>query len=414
MTTLDHDAAAGTSRQLRSQEEVEAHIRAICFKTGPPAQIGAELEWTLHHAAAPHLALDAATVRQALGRHTPAVLRPYDPPGPPDPLPGGGRLTMEPGGQLEISSAPAASLPALHTAVTADLDHVTALLGPAGLALGEHGIDPHRRPRRLLDTPRYAAMERVFDTSGPDGRTMMCSTAGLQVCLDAGPADEVPLRWRTVHALGPPLIALFANSARHAGRDTGLASARMAAWWAMDRRLTHPPAGSPDDPAGAWVRYALAAPLLCVRRDAGCWDSPPGSTLGDWVRGGVLPEPPTVADVEYHLSTLFPPVRPRGYLEVRYLDCQPGADWIVPVAVVAALLGDRATTEAAAEAAAPVAERWPQAYRKGLADPPLRRAAAALAELAVRRLDGDLPPAVRDHVTETVHRRLAGPIEEQS
>jgi glutamate--cysteine ligase len=404
MTTLDHDAAAVTSRRLRTQEEVEAHIRAICFKTGPPELVGAELEWTLHHAAAPHAPLEAATVRQALGRHTPAVLNSGH---PPDALPAGGELTLEPGGQLEISSAPATSVAALHAAVTADLAHLTDLLDDAGLVLGGHGIDPYRSPRRLLDTPRYTAMERFFDRRGRHGRTMMCSTAGLQVCLDAGPAAELPVRWRAVQAAGPPMVALFANSGRHAGRDTGLASARMAAWWGMDPRLTNPPVGPPDDPAAGWVRYALAAPLVCVRRDGDCWDPPPGATLHDWLQGA-LPDPPTVADVDYHLSLLFPPVRPRGYLEVRYLDCQPGADWIVPVAVLTALFGDFRTVEAALEIAAPVAERWHSAYRSGLADPALRRAAAALADLAGRRLDRTgLPASVRTHVTETVQRRLA-------
>src|SRR4051794_9742199 len=202
MTTLDRDAAAATGRVLRSQEEVEAHIRAICFKTGPPARVGAELEWTLHHTAAPHLPPDAGTIRQALGRHTPATL---DPPQPPQPLPAGGTLTLEPGGQIEISSAPADSLSALHRAVSTDLAHLTALLDAAGLTLGEHGIDPHRPPRRMLSTPRYTAMERAFDARGPHGRTMMSSTAGLQVCLDAGPAAELGVRWATVLALGPPL-----------------------------------------------------------------------------------------------------------------------------------------------------------------------------------------------------------------
>ncbi|MEU4240663.1 ergothioneine biosynthesis glutamate--cysteine ligase EgtA [Actinoplanes sp. NPDC026619] len=411
MTTLDHDAGAATSRKLRTQEEVEARIRAICFKTGPPQLVGAELEWTLHHAAAPHAPLDPATVRQALGRHAPAVLTSGL---RPDPLPAGGEITLEPGGQLEISSAPATTLSALHTAVSTDLEHLTALLDDAGLVLGKHGIDPYRSPRRLLHTPRYTAMERAFDARGRHGRTMMCSTAGLQICLDAGPADELPTRWRTVQALGPPMVALFANSRRFAGRDTGLASARMAAWWGMDPRLTHPPVGPPSDPAAGWVRYALTAPLLCVRRGGGGWDPPPGATLRDWL-AGALPEPPTVADVDYHLSLLFPPVRPRGYLEVRYLDCQPGGDWIAPAAVLATLLGDRHTTEAALELAAPVAGRWHPAYRSGLADRALRRAAESLTDLAARRLDRTgLPAAVRTHVIETVQRRLDVSAEELS
>lgn len=394
MTTLDHDAAAATSRRLRTQEEVEARIRAICFKTGPPALIGAELEWTVHHTAAPRAPLDRETLRHALGRHTPALL---DPGRSPDPLPAGGTLTIEPGGQLEISSAPASSTAALRAAVTADLAHLTALLDDAGLRLGEHGIDPHRPPRRLLDTPRYAAMERSFDARGRHGRIMMCSTAGLQVCLDAGTPGDLPLRWRTALALGPPLVALFANSSRHAGRDTGLASARMAAWWGMDPRVTHPPAGPAGDPAGAWARYALAAPLLCVRRGGGCWDPPPGVTLADWV-GGALAGPPTVDDVDYHLSTLFPPVRPRGYLELRYLDSQPGPEWFAPVAMVAALFAGRSRTERALEAAEPVAGRWHTAYRMGLADPALRRSAEALTHLAAPHLDGA--------VTDIIERRL--------
>ncbi|GIF25354.1 glutamate--cysteine ligase [Actinoplanes tereljensis] len=399
MTTLDQDAAAATSRRLRTQEEVEAHIRAICFKTGPPQSVGAELEWTLHHAAAPQAPLDLATVLQALGRHAPSSPHP-------DPLPSGGAITLEPGGQVEISSAPAASLSELHTAVTADLGHLTGLLDDAGLALGRHGIDPYRSPRRLLNTPRYNAMEQAFDSRGRHGRTMMGSTAGLQVCLDAGPLNELPTRWRAVQALGPPMVALFANSSRFAGRDTGLASARMAAWWEMDPRLTHPPVGPPDDPAAGWVRYALAAPLTCVRRAGDSWDPPPGATLTDWLNGA-LPVPPTVADVEYHLSLLFPPVRPRGYLEVRYLDSQAGGEWIAPVAIIATLLGDRETTEAALELAEPVAERWRQAYRSGLADRALKRAAAALTDLAGRRLDRTgLPAAVRTYVLDTVHRRL--------
>jgi glutamate--cysteine ligase len=394
MTTLDQDAE--TARVLHNQAEVEERIRAICFKTGPPARLGTELEWTLHHKGAPDAPLDVGLVRHTLGSlETPEF-----------PLPAGGRLTTEPGGQVEISSAPADSLAALHAAVTADLDHLTGLLDAAGLRLGEHGIDPHREPRRLLDTPRYTAMARVLDAYSPDGRTMMCSTAGLQVCLDAGPAAELPTRWAAVLALGPPLIALFANSGRHAGRDTGLASARMATWWGMDPRLTRPPAGPAADPAEGWVRYALSAPLVCVRREHGDWDPPPGVTLRDWV-DGALPRPPTVDDLDYHLSTLFPPVRPRGYLEVRYLDAQPGAEWIVPVAIVAALLGDRATTEAALEIATPVGGCWVPAYRFGLRDPALRRTAAALVELAGGRLaTTGLPPAVLSHVIETVERRL--------
>ncbi|GLY99572.1 ergothioneine biosynthesis glutamate--cysteine ligase EgtA [Actinoplanes sp. NBRC 103695] len=406
VTTLDQGELA---RELRTEEEVAAHIRAICFKTGPPTLMGAELEWTVHPTAAPEAPLDPDHLRHVLGRYAPATFRPGH---TPDPLPSGGTLTLEPGGQLEISSAPASATAALHAAVTADLAHLTALLDSGGLRLGEHGIDPYRPPRRLLDTPRYRAMERAFDAHGPHGRVMMGSTAGLQVCLDAGTPAELGVRWAAANALGPPLVALFANSTRHAGRDTGVASARMATWWDMDPRLTHPPLDPPDDPSGAWARYALAAPLVCVRRDDGRWDPPPGVTLADWVAGAVT-QPLTTADVDYHLTTLFPPVRPHGYLEIRYLDAQPGDEWIAPVAMVTALFGDHRTTERALELAQPVAGRWLEAYRCGLADPALARTAAALTELAADRLD--LPADLGTHVIDTIHRRLrrAGVTEEQ-
>ncbi|MBM2619631.1 ergothioneine biosynthesis glutamate--cysteine ligase EgtA [Actinoplanes sp. LDG1-06] len=386
------DGDADTAAVLRTQSDVEARIRAICFKTGPPSLIGAELEWTLHHTAAPSAPLSAEKLRQALGPHTPATL---GPPAPAHPLPAGGTITVEPGGQVEISSAPASSLTALHAAVSVDLAHLSSRLGSAGLTLGRHGVDAHREPRRLVHTPRYSAMEQSFDARGPDGRVMMCSTAGLQVCLDAGTGSELATRWAAVSALGPPLLAAFANSRRRAGRDTGLASARMAAWWAMDPRLTHP-VGTGDDPAGEWVRYALAAPLTCVRRDGGCWDAPPGVTLGDWV-GGALPWALTTDDVDYHLTTLFPPVRPHGYLEVRYLDAQAGDDWFAPVAVLAALLADPATTGQALDLAQPVADRWVPAYERGLDDPALRRAATAVLDLAARRLSTAPTPASAPH-----------------
>jgi glutamate--cysteine ligase len=327
------------------------------------------------------------------------------PPDPPVPLPGGGLITVEPGGQIEISSTPADSLAALHAAVSADLDHLTGLLAAAGLTLGEHGIDPHRSPRRLLDSPRYAAMERTFDRRGRHGRTMMSSTAGLQFCVDAGTESQVRTRFAAVSALGPVLVAVFANSRSHAGRDTGWASWRMGTWLGIDPHRTRPV--DPDsDVAAHWAAYALAAPLLCVRRDGGLWDPPPGVTFADWI-AGALPQRPTIDDLDYHLSTLFPPVRPRGYLEIRYLDAQPGDEWIAPVAILAALLADDSTTSAALERAAPVADRWLPAARDGLTDPALRTAATEILDLALRGLDGTgLPAATRDRVAGIVSERL--------
>ncbi|HWH01865.1 MAG TPA: glutamate-cysteine ligase family protein, partial [Pilimelia sp.] len=362
-------------------------------------------------------------------------------------LPGGGAVTLEPGGQLEISTPPSTSLAGLYRDAEADIGRLADLLAARGLHLGARGMDPHRPPRPFLVTPRYAAMAAYFDRQGPHGQVMMRCTAGLQVCLDAGPPAEAPARWCALHLVGPPLLAAFANSRRQAGRDSGCASARMATWLAVDPARTRPvwpaadrrapgtagspvpgdpgteaarrpypdptaarvdPAAARVDPAADWARYALAAPLLCVRRPDGPWDAPPGVTFADWV-AGALPTPPTVEDLDCHLRTLFPPVRPRGYLEVRYLDAQPPGEWIAPVAVLAALLADPATVAAVERICAPTADAWPVAARAGLADPVVAAVAAEVLDLAVRRLDRtDLSPAVRRLVTDIVARRLAG------
>ena len=85
------------------------------------------------------------------------------------------------------------------------------------------------------------------------------------------------------------------------------------------------------------MSYVLDAQVM-VLRDPGSrrWTAPSGLTFRDWVRGAVGP-PPTADDLDYHMSTLFPPVRPRGHLELRVIDAQPGDGWIVPTAVVSAL-----------------------------------------------------------------------------
>jgi glutamate--cysteine ligase len=393
---------------LRSREEAEVYVASVCFKHGPPKLLGAELEWVVQHSGNPHRRLQAPHLADALGAHVPYSLVPDS---PQTPLPYGSTVTVEPGGQLEISSPPCASLTELIATVEGDTAALTDLLDPAGLVLTGSGSDPHRPSQRLVDIPRYAAMETAFDRIGPMGRAMMCSTAAIQVCLDAGTPSQVALRWAALHDLGPVLLAAFANSPWLGGVRTGWASSRMQAWFALDPARTRPSRvhwerTAERDPAAEWARRALDTTVLCQRRSRGSWDVPIGVTFADWL-AGALPGRPSTADLDYHLTTLFPPVRPQGYLEVRYLDTQPVGQWLVPVAVLAALLADPAVTAAARDACAPTVGRWLQAAHHGLRDDTLATAAIAVFELACQALPAlDAPAEVQLLVEEITEHRV--------
>ncbi|WNI17189.1 ergothioneine biosynthesis glutamate--cysteine ligase EgtA [Actinacidiphila sp. ITFR-21] len=372
------------------EDEAEAHVRGVCFKTGPPERIGVELEW---------LVQDRSDPRQLITvERLDAALAPIQAPGA---LPRDGRLTREPGGQVELSSPPAPSLAACVEATTADLAVLREHLERAGLVLVGRGLDPYREPPRVLDHPRYRAMEGYFDREGPWGRTMMRRTASLQVNLDCGDdTDGVSghrSRWELAHRIGPVLVAAFANSPLSGGRPTGWLSTRQATWALMDPGRTHQPGHHPD-PATSWARYALDAQVLCVPgAEDGDWSAPAGLTFRGWLRGAPGLRAPTTADLDYHLSTLFPPVRPRGWLELRMIDAQYGDDWIVPTALTAALLDDPVAADAAFAATEPLCRDgepipsdviWQRAARLGLADPDIAKAARscfAAAESALGR-----------------------------
>jgi len=259
------------------EEQAEAHVHGICLKNGPPGRVGVELEWLVRDARDPALPVPAERIAAAVAGFAAAPPEPADPAGAarvghapgdhhsgqsppfvrqknpaalpsqsaPAVFPSGALLTTEPGGQLELSSAPAATLGECVSATAGDLAALRDAAAAAGLELVGYGLDPLRPPRRVLDLPRYAAMEAYFDRGGPWGRQMMCGTASVQVCLDAG--DDGPgesgyrSRWRLLHAIGPVLVAAFANSPLRGGRPTGWRSARQQVWANLDPGRTRPP-----------------------------------------------------------------------------------------------------------------------------------------------------------------------------
>src|SRR5262249_6440899 len=152
--------------------------------------------------------------------------------------------------------------PSALTRLAADVAAVRDALREAGLVLGGVGLDPVRPARRQLTLPRYDAMATFLGL--PYGALMMCSTASIQVNLDLG--EQPATRWERAHALGPVLLAAFANSPLSAGRPCGWMSGRQAVWHNLDPTRTGlVPAGG--DPADDWARYLLDARLMLVRED---------------------------------------------------------------------------------------------------------------------------------------------------
>jgi glutamate--cysteine ligase len=374
MTVIGRD----TSERLRDCAAVQGFVEKVCFKTGPPGLVGTELEWLVAFRDSPAETVPIPLLRSLL-----------DAAGPP---PGGSSLTYEPGGQLELSSLAFRGPTACWQALAQDAAHVRRALGAAGIALLPTAIDPYRPPHRQLVHPRYDAMEAYFRAVEDDmGPVMMTSTASIQVNLDIGTdLDDADRRWQLLHTVGPTMVAAFANSPVHAGADTGWKSARQQVWQRLDRARTSMPAG--PDPATAWAEYALDARVMLRRRDGLDWTVQPGPTFRDWLASD---DGPSAEDLAVHLTTLFPPVRPRGWFEVRYLDAQPEEWWPVPMAVLSALLDDPVAAATAAEACAGC-DDWPAAARDGLASSGLQAAALACFDAAVPALvrSGEHPDLV--------------------
>ncbi|WP_329110287.1 glutamate-cysteine ligase family protein [Micromonospora sp. NBC_01699] len=377
-----------------------AYVAAAGYRVGPVGRVGVELEYVVRDPAYPLDRPPATRLYAALAHLG-------------DPLPGGGRISVEPGGQLELSSAVGAGLQDCVDDVAGDLALVRAALAADGLRLDPTGLDPHRPPRLVTGHPRYLALAAYHDRTGTAGRTVMCNSASVQVCVDAGDESDgwrgYRRRWRLANAIGPVLLAAFANSPRVDRSGTRWVSYRQALRFGTDASRTRAPRTAAD-PRTAWARYALAARVAVIARpDPLPWLVPAGLTMRDWLAGHG-PRPVTLDDLERHLATLVPPVRPRGYLEFRMIDQQPGDGWVVPAAVTTALLDDPTAAHAAAEATAQLGYLRPQrgwltSAREGLANPALRAAALTCftaAADALPRLGAST--AVRAAVTEFVDR----------
>jgi glutamate--cysteine ligase len=318
------------------------------------------------------------------------------------------KVTVEPGGQVELSCPPAADIATAALRLEEETREVRLTLAEHGLGVAFVGADPLRRPQRVNPRPRYRAMEQHFRATGVGGAgaIMMNSTAALQVNLEAGPRQHWRERVAHAHRIGPTMLAIAANSPWLSGQPTGWKSARQRTWGTLDERVCGPvpgcSAGSPGesaDPAEAWARYAMRAPVAFVRcRGDDVQAVGTSVSFEDWARGEVRlgNRAPTAADLDTHLTTLFPPVRLRGYLELRYLDVTAPWWWPAIAAVVTTLMDDPVAADAAAEATEPTAPLWTEAARDGLANAQLARSAARCLSVAAQRAPVEFSSAIAD------------------
>ncbi len=296
-------------------------------------------------------------------------------------LPCGGLLSIEPGGQLELTTARHDGAREALAAADADEAALANRLAASGLRMLATGLDLYRPPLRLLDLPRYRAMEGSWEAAGLDGRLATNSTASIQVNLDFG--QEPLVTWERAGLVAPVLAAAFANSPHRADDGSWRASARWSVMAAFDPSRTRPvPTGSVQ----AWADYALDALVFVISDGTDVLPVDPPFSLRRWVKEGHRFGYPDAEDVAVHLTTLFPPVRPRGWLECRFLDALPSRDREVAVLTVAALIGDDAPIADLRAAVDMDSDPWVLAPF-GTTDRDMRHAVKRCLELAITVLD---------------------------
>jgi glutamate--cysteine ligase len=288
----------------------------------------------------------------------------------------GASVSFEPGGQIEISSAPQATASAVIDSTQSVVAMIREVMANAAIELVARGVDPYNGIDSVplqLHRDRYTGMTRYFDSIGSSGEQMMRQTAALQMNVERG---EDPLsRWRLLNGLSPFVVAIFANSREYAGGPTQWASYRAHLWRTLDQSRT----GMVYDeatPVERYLAFALDATSMRARSD-GTYRA-----FREWID-----EPET--DREYwlfHLSTLFPEVRAKEFFELRSADTIDPAALAAPVVFVTGLLYDEGTARSAADLiGAPTEKLLERAGRLGLADPEIGGTASKLIALA---LDG--------------------------
>ncbi|MGO9170459.1 MAG: glutamate--cysteine ligase [Rhodomicrobium sp.] len=238
----------------------------------------------------------------------------------------GGSITLEPGGQFELSGAPVQTIFQTCAEVDKHLEHVHEIAGPLGIAFLGLGFSPlwtlGETPR--MPKSRYGIMTAYMPKVGRLGLDMMYRSATVQVNLDFSDEADMVKKLRVSLALQPIAAALFANSPFTEGKPNGYLSFRSAIWLDTDPARTGmlPFAFEDGMSYERYVDYALDVPMYFVRRNKK-YINAAGGSFRDFLDGRLaqLPgEKPTLSDWADHLTTLFPEVRLKRYLEMRGAD----------------------------------------------------------------------------------------------
>jgi glutamate--cysteine ligase len=301
-------------------------------------------------------------------------------------------VTLEPGGQLELSGAPLDNIHQTCSEMSghlAELRDISHELGILWLGIGFH---PFATQAELTWVPkqRYAIMRRYLPTRGDYGLEMMRRTATVQANFDYSSEEDALRKMRVSLRLSPLVTAIFANSPFYEGRLTGGRSYRAKVWLSVDpsRQGLVPAVLERGRRFADYVEWALDAPMFLIKRDGESIENT-AQTFRAFMKSGSHGHHATEKDWETHLNTLFPEVRLKRILEVRGADSLPANLVCALPALWTGILYDARALDEADELTASFTAAELEAVRPAIAERALRATfrGAPLADLAGRLLE---------------------------
>ncbi|WP_434618403.1 glutamate--cysteine ligase [Tabrizicola sp. M-4] len=265
----------------------------------------------------------------------------------------GANISLEPGGQFELSGAAFASLKETESELRNHLDEVRSLAEPLGIRFMGIGAAPEWRHEDMPVMPkgRYRLMTDYMGRVGTHGTQMMYRTSTVQVNLDYASEADMVKKMRVALALQPVATALFASSPFFEGKENGHKSWRSRIWRGLDDSRTGMLPFAFDEGFGfqAYVDWVLDVPMYFVYRD-GKYINALGQSFRDFLKGELpaLPgEKPTLSDWADHMTTVFPEARVKRYIEMRGADCGDFAHVVALPAFWVGLMYDQTVLDAA-------------------------------------------------------------------